>query len=67
MFLMNGNAPAGGEVVLYLQGADADTKTHQCYGTVTLLQRQPLLLYALRTNMHIYYTIIHSLFFAEQV
>lgn len=32
MFLMNGVegwAPAGGEVVLSLQGADTDTKTHQ--------------------------------------
>lgn len=31
-----GNTPAGGEVVLSLQGAHTDAKTHQCYSTVTL-------------------------------
>lgn len=35
------DTPAGGEVVLSLQGAHIDTKTHQCYSTVALFCQNP--------------------------
>lgn len=69
MFLMNGGvgATAGGEVVLSLQGADTDTKTHQHYSTVTLLQRKPCCctLRAPRCT-NITQSFIHSLFNREK-